>query len=117
MPNTTDPMYRTLVLVKLLDELPPEVQITKHSEPAVNPACKTSEALKKRRLKSPKVVFPRRPFEVPPFLRDLPNEPAWWAVEFYDEERGWRTLAEEKDIVRALLLAKEALKSQAIREG
>jgi hypothetical protein len=73
-------MYRAFALVKLLDELPPKSRSRSTGEPAINPACKTPEALRKRRLKRPKVVFPRRPFEVPPFLRDLTSDPAWWAV-------------------------------------
>lgn len=119
---------RARTLVKLLEELPEGICLMRHAEPKHPPMdgdlIDWDDPGTKRWLQDLDEVL-RPSQEEPDYdFSNLPDPPPYeppklgpvWEVSYYDEygehyEETWVTLAEDRDLIRALLVAKNRLRS------
>lgn len=121
---------RARTLLKLLEELPEGICLMRHAEPKhPNLTIDWNEPGHQEWLRELDAVL--RPSQEDPDydFSDLPDPPAYvppkvgpvWEVSYYDEygehyDETWVTLAEDRDLIKALLLAKNRLRgNRALR--
>lgn len=124
---------RAQTLLKLLDELPEGICLMRHAEPRGVPDLEEvidTPEFSKWIQELDDVLRPSQ--EDPGYdFSGLPDPPEYeppkqgpvWEVSYYDEygehfEESWVTLAEDRDLVRALLMAKNRLRgNRALRRS